>query len=80
VQRAARSRAARGTEDGRRTDKPRTRIQIRNREAILEAALEVFSQHGFRGATVDMIAAEAGLSKPNLLYYFPSRKTSTSRF
>jgi hypothetical protein len=61
------------------TDKPRTRIQIRNREAILEAALEVFSQHGFRGATVDMIAAEAGLSKPNLLYYFPSKETSTSR-
>jgi TetR/AcrR family transcriptional regulator len=56
------------------TDKPRTRIQIRNREAILEAALEVFSQHGFRGATVDMIAAEAGLSKPNLLYYFPSKE------
>jgi TetR/AcrR family transcriptional regulator len=56
------------------TDKPRTRIQIRNREAILDAALEVFSQHGFRGATVDMIAAEAGLSKPNLLYYFPSKE------
>jgi TetR/AcrR family transcriptional regulator len=56
------------------TEKPRTRIQIRNREAILDAALEVFSQHGFRGATVDMIAAEAGLSKPNLLYYFPSKE------
>jgi TetR/AcrR family transcriptional regulator len=55
-------------------EKPRTRIQIRNREAILEAALEVFSQHGFRGATVDMIAAEAGLSKPNLLYYFPTKE------
>jgi TetR/AcrR family transcriptional regulator len=55
------------------TQKPRTRIQIRNREAILDAALEVFSQHGFRGATVDMIAAEAGLSKPNLLYYFPTK-------
>ena len=53
---------------------PRTKIQTRNREAILEAALEVFSQHGFRGATLDMIAAEAGLSKPNLLYYFPSKE------
>jgi AcrR family transcriptional regulator len=61
-----------GKMDGE-TDKPRTRIQIRNREAILDAALEVFSQHGFRGATVDMIA-EAGLSKPNLLYYFPSKE------
>ncbi|BDW85879.1 TetR family transcriptional regulator C-terminal domain-containing protein [Roseicyclus marinus] len=52
----------------------RTRIQTKNRETILEAALEVFSQHGFRGATLDMIAAEAGLSKPNLLYYFPSKE------
>ncbi|WP_109668163.1 TetR family transcriptional regulator C-terminal domain-containing protein [Roseicyclus mahoneyensis] len=53
---------------------PRTKIQTRNRETILEAALEVFSQHGFRGATLDMIAVEAGLSKPNLLYYFPSKE------
>ena len=56
------------------TAKPRTRIQLRNREAILDAALDVFSQHGFRGATVDMIAETAGLSKPNLLYYFPSKE------
>jgi TetR/AcrR family transcriptional regulator len=53
--------------------KPRTRIQKKNRETILDAALEVFSQHGFRGATLDMIATQAGLSKPNLLYYFPSK-------
>lgn len=51
-----------------------TRIQQKNRAAILEAALEVFSQHGFRGATVDQIAGAAGLSKPNLLYYFPSKE------
>lgn len=52
---------------------PRTRIQKKNTETILEAALEVFSQHGFRGATLDQIANAAGLSKPNLLYYFPSK-------
>ncbi|MEI4486829.1 TetR family transcriptional regulator C-terminal domain-containing protein, partial [Frigidibacter sp. MR17.14] len=51
-----------------------TRIQKRNTEAILEAALEVFSTHGFRGATLDQIADHAGLSKPNLLYYFPSKE------
>ncbi len=54
--------------------KPRTRIQARNSTAILEAALEVFSTHGFRGATLDQIADVAGLSKPNLLYYFPSKE------
>ncbi|SFJ04329.1 TetR family transcriptional regulator C-terminal domain-containing protein [Celeribacter neptunius] len=52
---------------------PRTRIQKKNTETILEAALDVFSQHGFRGATLDQIAKAAGLSKPNLLYYFPSK-------
>jgi TetR/AcrR family transcriptional regulator len=48
----------------------RTRIQNEKREIILEAALEVFSTHGFRGATIDQIAEAAGMSKPNLLYYF----------
>ena len=48
----------------------KTRIQAQNEELILAAALEVFSAYGFRGATVDQIAAKCGLSKPNLLYYF----------
>lgn len=55
-------------------DRPRTRIQRRNTRAILDAALDVFSREGFRGATLDMIAQAAGLSKPNLLYYFPSKE------
>ncbi|WP_435258612.1 TetR family transcriptional regulator C-terminal domain-containing protein [Thioclava sp. FR2] len=54
--------------------RPKTRIQQKNSETILEAALEVFSAHGFRGATLDQIAEVAGLSKPNLLYYFPSKE------
>ena len=48
----------------------RTRIQEENEERILNAALEVFSTYGFRGATVDQIATLAGMTKPNLLYYF----------
>jgi TetR/AcrR family transcriptional regulator len=51
-----------------------TRIQRKNRRAITEAALEVFSAQGYRGATVDAIAARAGMSKPNLLYYFPTKE------
>lgn len=51
-----------------------SRIQRRNRARIIDAALEVFSQHGYRGATLDQIAAEAGLSKPNILYYFSGKE------
>jgi TetR/AcrR family transcriptional regulator len=52
----------------------RTRIQTRNREVILAAALEVFSARGFAGATLDQIARAARLSKPNLLYYFAGKE------
>ncbi len=51
-----------------------TRIQRQKRGAILEAALEVFSQHGFRGSTLDQIAKQAGISKPNILYYYTSKQ------
>jgi TetR/AcrR family transcriptional regulator len=54
--------------------KPETRIQREKRGAILEAGLTVFSEAGFKGATLDRIASEAGLSKPNLLYYYPSKE------
>ncbi len=52
----------------------RTAIQLRNEARILEAALDIFSASGFAGATVDQIAERAGMSKPNLLYYFASKE------
>ena len=54
--------------------KPSTRIQKKNKVMILRAGLEVFSQFGFRGSTIDQVAELANLSKPNLLYYFPSKE------
>jgi TetR/AcrR family transcriptional regulator len=62
--------------DGARAAKTRkrTRIQAANEERILDAGLEVFSTYGFRGATVDQIAALAGMTKPNLLYYFRRKR------
>lgn len=51
-----------------------TRIQREKREIILDAALQVFSENGFRGATLDQIAGVAGLSKPNMLYYFKGKE------
>jgi TetR/AcrR family transcriptional regulator len=40
----------------------------------MDAALEVFSKNGFGGTTIDQIAENAGLSKPNILYYFSSKE------
>ncbi|ADZ70713.1 TetR family transcriptional regulator C-terminal domain-containing protein [Polymorphum gilvum] len=51
-----------------------SRIQERNRAKILEAALAEFSRLGFGGATIDRIAAGAGMSKSNLLYYYASKE------
>ncbi len=54
--------------------KRRTRIQQENESRILEAALETFSANGFRGTTIDQIADAAGMSKPNILYYFRNKE------
>ena len=53
--------------------KPRSRIGEINSGRILDAALSVFAHHGFSGARLDEIAEAAGMSKPNLLYYFRSK-------
>ncbi|WP_099864826.1 TetR family transcriptional regulator C-terminal domain-containing protein [Pararhizobium haloflavum] len=57
-----------------RAKEKRTRIQAINRGLIVDAALEMFSTYGFRGTTIDQIAERAGMSKPNLLYYFPKKE------
>lgn len=44
------------------------------REAILTAALNTFSQYGFHGTRIEQIAEQAGVSKTNLLYYYPSKE------
>ncbi|NGM44437.1 TetR/AcrR family transcriptional regulator [Rhodobacter sp. SGA-6-6] len=42
---------------------------------ILDAALKVFSEMGYSGTTMDAVAAEAGLTKPTLYSYFPSKES-----
>ncbi|WP_337184018.1 TetR/AcrR family transcriptional regulator [Shinella sp.] len=51
----------------------RQQNRILRERRILDAALEVFSQKGFVGASMDDIAAGAGLTKPTLYQYFPSK-------
>src|SRR5262245_12389201 len=52
----------------------KTRIRLRNEARILDAAQEVFATYGYHGATVDEIADRAGISKPNLHYYFKRKR------
>lgn len=58
----------------RRAAAGKTRIQVRNEARILDAAQEVFATYGYHGATIDEIADRAGISKPNLHYYFKRKK------
>ncbi|CUH74660.1 Rut operon repressor [Tritonibacter multivorans] len=51
-----------------------SRIQTQKRAAIFAAALEIFARHGLRGASLEAIAAEADMSKQNLLYYFDGKE------
>ncbi|HDZ47091.1 hypothetical protein LCGC14_0803250 [marine sediment metagenome] len=43
-------------------------------QTILAAAEQVFSQHGYRGASLQVIADRAGLPKANILYYMGSKQ------
>ena len=44
------------------------------REAILDAALEVFARRGFHGSSIDEIAQAAGVSKALIYEHFPSKR------
>ncbi|MTH46604.1 HTH-type transcriptional regulator RutR [Intestinirhabdus alba] len=52
----------------------RSRTVSAKRRAILTAALDAFSQVGFHGARLEQVAERAGVSKTNLLYYYPSKE------
>jgi TetR/AcrR family transcriptional repressor of mexJK operon len=46
----------------------------RRRQAIIEAAAEVFLRHGYLGATTDEVAARASVSKQTLYKYFADKQ------
>jgi AcrR family transcriptional regulator len=43
-------------------------------QQILDSALRVFAAMGYSGTTMDAVAADAGLTKPTLYTYFPSKE------
>jgi AcrR family transcriptional regulator len=44
------------------------------RQRIIEAAVELFGEHGFEGASTRDIAARAGVNAPALQYYFENKE------
>lgn len=46
----------------------------RSQDAILDAALRLFSTQGYRGTSIREIAAEAGLSTGNVYHHFPDKE------
>lgn len=47
---------------------------VKRRQAIIEAAVKLFSERGFRGVTTREIATEVGVTEPVLYQHFPSKQ------
>ena len=46
---------------------------------ILAEAVRVFAESGYEGASIATVADNAGLSKQNLMYYFPTKQALYER-
>lgn len=68
VDRPVRARGAAAV--GRRTHEER---RAATREALLSAAIEVISEHGYASTTTNLIAERAGVTRGALQYHFASR-------
>lgn len=51
----------------------RERKKEQSREAIVDAALELFAEHGFEATTVQAVAERADVSPATVARYFPSK-------
>ncbi|MFJ6461320.1 TetR/AcrR family transcriptional regulator [Streptomyces sp. NPDC091387] len=61
-------------ENGQTAGGPVDRGRLDKRRAIVEAALRVFAQVGYAQASLDVIAAEAGVSKPTIYNHLGSKE------
>jgi AcrR family transcriptional regulator len=54
---------------------PRTRLSSEERKRIIvSAAIQLFSEHGFRGTTTRELAAAAGVTEPVLYQHFETKR------
>lgn len=47
---------------------------MKTKEAIVEAAFRLISEHGIKSTSLAMIATEVGISKPAIYYHFSSKE------
>ena len=52
---------------------PTTRLTDRKRDAIVQAAIAEFREHGFSGTSMDRVVAAAKVSKRTVYNHFPSK-------
>jgi AcrR family transcriptional regulator len=52
----------------------RSTLETATRDRLVQAAMDVFSQRGFHGTTVDDIVAASQTSKGAFYHYFPSKQ------
>lgn len=60
-------------------ERPPTASRVRKERDIVQHAEIQFAQFGFQGASLENIAVAAGISRHNLLYYFPSKEALYQR-
>ena len=53
----------------------RSKRSLRTREAILDAAGKVLAEHGYEATSLDLIAAEAGVTKATIYYHFDAKES-----
>jgi len=66
--------AERSTDDSGAGASRRMQNRDRQQADIAAVAVRVFAECGYEGASVAAVAEQAGLSKQNLMYYFPTKQ------
>jgi AcrR family transcriptional regulator len=65
---------ARGRERARNAAMRKPKAPAENRESIVAAAIDEFAEHGFKGASMDSIAARTHTTRALINYYFGSKE------
>ena len=61
------------------TGETKKQTRERNVVTILQAAEKVFAEAGYKGASISMIASEAGVTRSSISYYFQSKEALYKR-